>query len=56
MPYSLRKVKGGWKVGKKGSSKTYSKKPQTKAKAKAQMRALYANEPGLHKARKRRKR
>lgn len=44
MPYELRKVKGGWKVGKKGSSKTYSKKAMTKEKAKAQMSALYANE------------
>lgn len=43
MPYKLKKVKGGYKVGKKSSSKTYSKKPLSKAKAQAQMRAIYAN-------------
>ena len=46
MPYEVRKVQGGFKVFKKGSSKAYSKKAQSKAKAEAQMRALYANEKG----------
>jgi hypothetical protein len=48
MPYELRKVHGGYKVGHKGMSKTYSKKPQSKAKAAAQMRAIYANTPKSH--------
>jgi hypothetical protein len=43
MPYELRKVKGGYKTGRKGQGKTYSKKPQSKAMAKKQLRALYAN-------------
>ena len=43
MPYKLKKVKGGFKVS--GPSGTKSKKPLSKERAKAQMRALYANEP-----------
>ena len=50
MPYKIKKVKGGYKVS--GPSGTKSKKPLTKAKATAQMRALYANEP---KARRKKK-
>jgi hypothetical protein len=44
MPYTIKKVGGGYKVAKKGTSKTYSQKPMPKAKAVAQMRAMYANE------------
>lgn len=44
MPYHVKKSGKGYKVFKKGSSKSYSKKPLTKSKAHAQMRALYANE------------
>lgn len=43
MPYEIRKVNGGYKVGHKGQDKTYSDKPMSKAKAKRQMRAMYAN-------------
>lgn len=42
MPWKMVKVKGGYKVQKK-TGKMMSKKPQTKEKAMAQMRALYAN-------------
>lgn len=44
MPYELKQSGDGWKVFKKGTSKSFSKKPLSKAKAKAQMSALYANE------------
>ena len=44
MPYKLKKVGSGYKVAKKSGGKTFSKKPQTKKKAEAQMRAIYANE------------
>ncbi len=43
MPYEIRKSGSGYKVGHKGQSKTYSDKPMSKKKAKAQMRAMYAN-------------
>jgi hypothetical protein len=43
MPYEIRKSKGGYKVFHKGTSKSYSSKPQLKGKANAQLRALYAN-------------
>lgn len=43
MPYKLRKVGGGYKVGKKGSKKTFSSKPMSKKKAIRQMKALYRN-------------
>lgn len=48
--YEIVKVKGGYKVQKKGGELTstgrryFSNKPLTKENAKAQMRALYANE------------
>jgi len=45
MPYELRKQDGGYKVGKKDSSKTFSKKPMSKEKAKAQLAALHINAP-----------
>jgi hypothetical protein len=44
MPYVVHKSGSGYKVFKKGSSKSFSKKPLTKAKAKAQQKALYASE------------
>ena len=50
MPYELKKVKGGYKVQKKGGEITstgrryFSDKPLTEERAKAQMRALYASE------------
>ena len=50
MPYEVVKVKGGFKVQKKGGELTsagrkyFSDKPLTKSRAQAQMRALYANE------------
>jgi hypothetical protein len=48
MPYKVKKVKGGYKVAKKSTGKTgYSKKPQTKEKATAQMRAMYMSEHNM---------
>ena len=50
MPYELKKVKGGYKVQKKGGEMTstgrryFSDKPLTQERAKAQLRALYASE------------
>ena len=38
----VKKVKGGFKVV-SPAGKAFSKKPQTKAKAKAQLRAIQAN-------------
>lgn len=43
MPYNLQKSGGGYKVVSKDTGKTHSNKPLSKGKAKAQMRALYAN-------------
>lgn len=43
MPYDLIKTKGGYKVRSKDTGKTHSNKPLPKSRAKAQMRALYAN-------------
>jgi hypothetical protein len=43
MPYDLRRTKGGYKVGHKGESKTFSSKPMSRSQAVRQMRALYAN-------------
>lgn len=43
MPYKVAKSGSGYKVKNKNTGKTYSKKPLTKKKAEAQMRALYAN-------------
>jgi hypothetical protein len=44
MPYTVRKVDGGWKVFKKGTSKSYSKKPfKTKTAARKQQAALYVH-------------
>jgi|688.fasta_scaffold105212_6 hypothetical protein len=45
MPYKLKKFGSGYKVCKKyGKQKCFSKKPLPKEKAKAQMRAIIANE------------
>jgi hypothetical protein len=42
MPFKVIKVKGGYKVKKETPpGQTFSKKPLTKKKAEAQMRALY---------------
>lgn len=43
MPYDIRKVDGGYKVGHKGTSKTYSKHPQSHAMAVRQLRAIHMN-------------
>lgn len=43
MPYELKKVKDGYLVVTKGTKKGHSKKAMPLARAKAQMRALYAN-------------
>lgn len=44
MPYKIAKVGSGYKVQKKGSTKTFSKKPLPKAKALSQMRAIILSE------------
>ena len=46
MPYKVVEVKGGYKVKKDqpGRATYFSKEPLTKAKAEAQLRALYAAE------------
>ena len=50
MPYELKKVKGGYKVQKKGGELTstgrryFSNSPLPRERAMAQMRALYASE------------
>ena len=43
MPYTTRKVKGGVAVFNKDTGKRKNKKPMSRAKAKAYLRALYAN-------------
>jgi hypothetical protein len=43
MPYKVVKSGGGYKVKSTDTGKTHSSKPMPKAKAQAQMRALYAN-------------
>jgi len=44
MPYVVHKSGSGYKVFKKSSSKSFSKKPMTKEKAREQQKALYASE------------
>jgi hypothetical protein len=46
MPYKVVEVKGGYKVKKDqpGRAVYFSKEPMTKARAEAQLRALYAAE------------
>ena len=46
MPYKLKKVKGGEKVVSPNHPGGFSKKPLSAKKAKAQMRAIYANTKG----------
>jgi hypothetical protein len=47
MPYELRKAGSGWVVVTQGTKKAHSKKPLSRERAVAQMRALYANmKPG----------
>lgn len=43
MPYEIRKSGDGYKVFKKGTSKSFSKDPLSKEKAKAQLAALHIN-------------
>lgn len=43
MPYSIRKVKGGVAVFNKDTGQRKNKKPMSRAKAKAYLKALYAN-------------
>lgn len=43
MPYTITKVGKGYEVETKTTGKKHSKKPLSKAKATAQMRAMYAN-------------
>lgn len=44
MPYALHKSESGYKVANKETGETYSKRPQTRAMATRQMRAIYASE------------
>jgi len=46
MPYAVRKSGKGYQVVNKHTNKKYSKKPLPKARAKAQLRAIYANTHG----------
>lgn len=41
MPFQITPVKGGFKVKKEGTKKTFSKNPLTKEKATKQLKALY---------------
>lgn len=43
MPYEIKKSGEGYKVFKKGTSKSFSKSYMSKEKAEAQLKALYAN-------------
>ncbi len=45
MPCDLVRSGSGWKVRSKDTGKTHSNKPLPEERAKAQMRALYANVP-----------
>jgi len=44
MPYEVKASGKGFKVFKKGTSKSYSKKPLTKSLAKRQMKAIGLSE------------
>jgi hypothetical protein len=46
MPYAVRKTEGGYKATNKETGKTYSKHPQTKATAAAQIRAIAMHSHG----------
>ena len=52
MPYTIKKVGTGFKVFKKGTSKSFSKKPLTKKKAESQLRAIGMNEKTLKRSSK----
>ena len=43
MPFTIRKIKGGYAVFNKDTGKQKNKKPMTKAKATKYLKALYAN-------------
>lgn len=43
MPYEIRKVQKGWKVFTKGTDRSHSNDPLPLARAKEQLKALYAN-------------
>jgi hypothetical protein len=43
MPYKVKKTGAGYKVTSPNHPKGFSSRPQTKTKAQAQQRALYAN-------------
>lgn len=45
MPYEIRKSGSGYVVVTKGTRRAHSKKALPRARAEAQMRALYANSP-----------
>lgn len=45
MPYEIKKAGNGYVVVTQGTTKAHSKKPMSRARALAQMRALYANVP-----------
>jgi len=45
MPYDLKKKGSGYVVATQGSGREHSKKPLSRLRAIAQMRALYANVP-----------
>ena len=49
MPYNIRKVNGGFAVYNKDKGTRKNKKPMSRAKAKAYLRALYANVPDAKK-------
>jgi hypothetical protein len=52
MPYTIRKVKNGFKVFKKGSQKSFSKKPLSLSTAKKQMKAIGLSESKQRKYKK----
>ena len=43
MPFTIKKIKGGYAVFNKDTGKQKNKKPMTKAKATKYLKALYAN-------------
>jgi len=49
MPFTIRKVKGGSAVFNKDTGKRKNKKPMSRAKAKAYLKALYANSKDIKK-------
>ena len=49
MPYEIRKTEKGWKVFTKGTNNPHSNSPMSLARAKDQMKALYANTDDIKK-------